>query len=189
MMRTKSIRIFWGAPRRLPWCGQQSEAKSTQILPHPDLDIEDIVVGTGKLAAPGNIVTVSFTGELVCDGSPSDYKGRSVSSLKEELRERGLKVGGKKIDLVNRLLENNGPILSKFDGGLTTFPLGKGKVIQGWEEGIRNMRVGGKRSIIIRPGELTKAVRNMSYKSVPDSSTLIFTLVLLGVIKAPHDYH
>ena len=44
----------------------------------------------------------------------------------------------------------------KFDGNVNkdkpfAFKLGKGKVIQGWEQGIKGMRKGGRRLLVVPP--------------------------------------
>jgi FKBP-type peptidyl-prolyl cis-trans isomerase len=72
----------------------------------------------------------------------------------------------------------------KFDSSLDrrspfSFPLGGGRVIRGWDEGVVGMRVGGRRSLIIPP--------DMAYGSrgagrvIPPDSTLIFEIELLDV--------
>jgi len=72
----------------------------------------------------------------------------------------------------------------KFDSSLDSgqpfvFPLGGGRVIQGWDQGVAGMQVGGKRLLIIPP--------EMAYGAsgaggvIPPNATLIFEVELLEI--------
>ncbi len=68
---------------------------------------------------------------------------------------------------------------SKDRGQPFQFPLGAGHVIQGWDEGVKGMKVGGKRKLTIPP--------EMGYGAqgaggvIPPNATLVFEVELLGV--------
>ncbi|GJF27460.1 peptidyl-prolyl cis-trans isomerase [Kitasatospora sp. NE20-6] len=59
------------------------------------------------------------------------------------------------------------------------FPLGAGRVIKGWDQGVQGMKVGGRRELVIPPH---LAYGNQSPSPlIPAGSTLIFVVDLLGV--------
>ena len=59
-----------------------------------------------------------------------------------------------------------------------TFQIGTGQVIQGWDEGISTMRVGGRRQLII-PAAL--AYGSQAVGTIPANSNLIFDVELLRI--------
>ena len=78
----------------------------------------------------------------------------------------------------------NGAKGAKFDSSLDrgqpfSFPIGRGRVIKGWDEGVATMQIGGARTLIIPP--------DLGYGSrgaggvIPANATLLFEVELLEV--------
>jgi FKBP-type peptidyl-prolyl cis-trans isomerase FkpA len=81
-------------------------------------------------------------------------------------------------------LYKDGQIGMKFDSSKDrgipfNFPLGEGHVIQGWDEGVQGMKVGGVRRLVIPP--------HLGYGPygaggvIPPNATLLFEVTLLRV--------
>lgn len=64
-------------------------------------------------------------------------------------------------------------------GAPLSFPLGAGRVIQGWDSGIQGMKVGGRRQLVI-PAHLAYGDRGAGGVIAP-GETLIFVCDLVGL--------
>ncbi len=118
----------------------ESAGTSAEITTESGLKYVDLVVGTGREAAAGDLATVHYTGWLT---------------------------NGKKFD---SSVDRREPF---------SFPLGGGKVIRGWDEGVVGMKVGGKRKLTIPP-QLGYGARGAG-GVIPPNATLVFDVELLEV--------
>lgn len=115
-------------------------AERAQVATGPQVQIEEIVVGTGPSPKKGQTVVVHYTGRLQ-DGTKFD---------------------------------------SSHDHGKPfEFPYGRGKVIKGWEKGLKTMKVGGKRRLTIPP-ELAYGSKGAG-GVIPPDATLTFEVELLAI--------
>jgi peptidylprolyl isomerase len=76
-------------------------------------------------------------------------------------------------------LANGTEFDSSYGRGPFSFPLGGGRVIQGWDEGVAGMKVGGKRKLVIPP-DLAYGERGAG-GVIPPNATLTFEVELLRI--------
>src|SRR4029079_13956646 len=73
---------------------------------------------------------------------------------------------------------------SQFDSavgrGPLSFTLGVGEVIPGWDQGFNDMRVGGKRQLII-PADMAYGAQGTPDGSIPPNAPIMFEMELLDV--------
>lgn len=120
--------------------------------------------GGGGSGAGGEVTTPSglkYTDLQVGNGTPAQTGKTAV------VHYTGWLLDGTKFDS------------SKDRGQPFSFPLGGGRVIKGWDEGVAGMRVGGKRVLIIPP-DLGYGARGAG-GTIPPNATLRFEVELLDL--------
>jgi hypothetical protein len=141
--------------------------------------------------APSSAAPGGSSDETLIAGGAADLGG-SLSAPKEVVTDSGLRitdleigtgaeaVSGELVSVNYRgTLTNGKEFDSSYGRGPFQFPLGAGRVIKGWDEGVAGMRVGGKRKLVIPP-DLAYGSRGAG-GVIPPDATLIFEVELLGV--------
>ena len=127
-------------------CGSSSTPTSPGSTANVPFSATDLTVGTGRMAANGNKLTVNYTGWL--------YSATAT--------------------------ENKG---QQFDTsiGKTPFPftLGTTGIIQGWNQGVVGMAVGGKRRLVLPPSLAYGSAG--APPSIPSNATLVFDIEVVTI--------
>jgi peptidylprolyl isomerase len=141
--------------------------------------------------SPFAAITLAFVGSAIMS-DPSDAQSAKPVTTSSGLQYIDTKPGtgaaprkGQTVTVhYTGWLYANGAKGKKFDSSVDRgkpfeFPVGAGRVIAGWDEGVGSMKVGGKRTLIIPP--------QLGYGAagaggvIPPNATLMFDVELLGV--------
>jgi peptidylprolyl isomerase len=141
--------------------------------------------------SPFAAITLAFVGSAIMS-DPSDAQSAKPVTTSSGLQYIDTKPGtgaaprrGQIVSVhYTGWLYVNGAKGKKFDSSVDRgkpfeFPVGAGRVIAGWDEGVGSMKVGGKRTLIIPP--------QLGYGAagaggvIPPNATLMFDVELLGV--------
>ncbi len=148
------------------------------------LGIVIILVGIGIGAAWNS----TFSQNVVSSPTPSEISPAVPVISPAQLQVRDVTVGkgteakpGDKVSVTYKGTLQDGTVFdaSNLHGNAPfTFTLGAGEVIQGWDQGVAGMKVGGKRVLVIPP---QLAYGSQAVGSIPPNSTLTFEVDLLQV--------
>lgn len=136
------------------------------------------------------VMATLLTPLLMTPAPAADQKGGATVTTASGLKYVDVVVGkgaapvkGKGVTVhYTGTLENGKKFDSSVDRGRPfSFVIGVGQVIQGWDEGVMGMKVGGKRKLII-PASLGYGARGAG-GVIPPNATLLFDVELLDVQK------
>jgi peptidylprolyl isomerase len=171
-----------GGKRRLvvPWKLAYGETGSGPIPPKADLVFEIELLGLEKPSSSGASSSEDMS-KYVTTASGLKYFDKKVGTTGEEAKSGDWA----RVHYTGWFAESN----EEFDSsvGKKPFPfqidkVGRGGVIAGWNEGVKGMKVGGKRRLMV-PWKL--AYGEDGYGPIPPKADLIFEVELLAIGKKP----
>lgn len=142
---------------------------------------------TGSVSAFSTQVTTSSQTEATSPEAAPVAQGFPPVELASGLQFTDIRigVGAEAVDNKKITVHYVGTLVdgTKFDSSRDrnqpfSFNLGAGEVIAGWEQGVKGMREGGARKLVIPP---SLGYANESRGVIPSNSTLLFEIELLKV--------
>jgi len=162
-----------------------SAAARPAVISRFDLDPDDpnptlfVMASDNDMTAAGDLAQASgLGGELNAPKERTTPSGLRITDL--VVGDGAEAVSGQTVVVNYRgTLANGTEFDSSYGRGPFSFPLGGGRVIQGWDEGVAGMKVGGKRKLVIPP-DLAYGERGAG-GVIPANATLTFEVELLRI--------
>ncbi len=127
-----------------------------------------LVIACGSASRIAKTDFVTESGITITDIRLNDNGREAVNGNKVEVHYVGTLTDGTKFDS------------SRDRNSTFKFTLGKGEVIKGWDEGVKGMRTGDIRKLVIPP-QLAYGDRKKA--KIPANSTLVFEVELLNIVE------
>jgi FKBP-type peptidyl-prolyl cis-trans isomerase FkpA len=135
--------------------------------------------GSDTVTGPQSPETITFAASLSVDLNAMTRSSTGLYTRDLTVGTGATAVNGKTLGMHYMGYLSNGTL---FDGNTSASPfsfvLGANTVIQGWEQGIVGMKVGGRRQLVIPPA---LGYGNSGIGPIPPGAVLIFTVDLLTV--------
>ena len=160
-MRLAVRRALLAATLLVAACGSGREASHAPLNPDPAANTYAPALGVTLSQFTKSPSGLYMRDDTVGTGAPATA-GKSV-----QVQYTGWLTNGNKFD---SSLDRNEPF---------SFTLGQREVIQGWDEGVAGMKVGGTRTLVIPPGLGYGGTG--SPPDIPPDAVLVFRVKLLGV--------
>lgn len=137
--------------------------------------------GAKDQATTASTPAATTPGAAATTPAPADAGNGTLQITDETVGAGAEAADGKKVSVhyTGTLLDGTKFDSSKDRGQPFSFVLGSGMVIAGWDQGVKGMKEGGKRKLVIPP--------NLAYGNravggvIPPNSTLVFEIELLKV--------
>ena len=128
---------------------------------------------------PAEATVAPMTEETMSSDAPAGATDLQVTDIK--VGEGKEAVAGKIVSVhyVGTLTDGTKFDSSRDRNQAFEFPLGTGRVIAGWDQGVQGMKVGGVRKLVIPP---QLGYGDAQAGSIPPNSTLVFEVELLDVM-------